>query len=357
MPSGEKQGSDVGKGDAGNQVVPFKPGAKTKGQGYHTWDHKRLSSSPFTFAWLRPQKGQPAPPPIGKDDPKLANWKPGQGMPEDEVFCRQDGLKAGCPGCLAFSTKGKKTGKKCSSNVLTVNGMPMPACPKKRFGPGRIKSKRDYLTGEDPPGWARSWYPVICDPAPSQRRQKRQKRQPTTNDKAFEASGDVLPTSAPAGEQQVQPSNVVLVSGPASLPASLLASGPAPKPAAKPAPQQPLQPLNVEPTVEQPQQQATGLDVLVQVMGESAQPSKPREPQQPSDKPAMVESVGDGNNIDIPDGFVTVFPLQDNFSNSTNDSWKSLGRFIDGVETHADTADTADAQAIPGMSLDDASDL
>ena len=63
------------------------------------------------------------------------------------------------------------------------------------------------------------------------------------------------------------------------------------QPAAKPAPQQPLQPLNVEPAVEQPQQQATGLDVLVQVMGESAQPSKPPETQQLSNKSALFESV------------------------------------------------------------------
>lgn len=155
-----------------------------------------------------------------------------------------------------------------------------------------------------------------------------------------------------AAKQRQQSSNVVLVSGPASLPAS----GPASLPASLPAPQQPLQPLHVEPTVEQPQQQASGLDVLLQVMGESAQ--RP-ETQQLSDKSALFESVDNAINNDIPDGFVAVIPLQDNSSKdnsskSSNGSWKSLGRFIDGIETHADTAD---AQAIPGMSLDDVSDL
>lgn len=219
--------SDVGKGDAGNQVVPFQPGAKTRAQGYKTWDHKRLSASPFNFSWIQPQKGQPAPPPIVQDDPKLANWKPSQGMPEDEVFCRQDGQRSGCPGCLAFSTKGKKTGKKCSSNVLTVNGMPVPACPKKKLGHKRIKSKREYLTGEDPEGWKTSWFPVMSHPALTcttacekspKKRQKKQKEPSVPK-----------PTPKPAPQQPLQPSDVTPAPDPAAEPAPDPASVPSPK--------------------------------------------------------------------------------------------------------------------------------
>lgn len=247
MASGKDQGSDVGKGDAGNQVVPFQPGAKTKAQGYKTWDHKRLSASPFNFSWIQPQKGQPAPPPIVQDDPKLANWKPSEGMPEDEVFCRQDGQRSGCPGCLAFSTKGKKTGKKCSSNVLTVNGMPVPACPKKKLGRKRIKSKREYLTGEDPEGWKTSWFPVMSHPA-------------LTCTTACEKSPKKRP------KRQNEPS--------------------VPKPAPKPAPQQPLQPLNVEATVEQQVQQSYGA-------------SAPEPVPEPAPEPALVSALEQSHASDI----------------------------------------------------------
>lgn len=263
-------------------------------------------------AQYRAQHGK-EPPEADKQDPEFDKWKqkrrPKKEVAVPELYCIEDGTLNLCRECFLHWLSQRKPGKGHNGGLF---------CCHKRHKEAKRRE-------EDRPAKRNKTH--VSKPTP----------EPASKPASEPASG---PASEPAVEQQVQPSNVV--------------------PASVSAPQQLLQPLNVEPTVQQPQQQATGLDVQVQVMGESAEPSKPPETQQPSDKPA--ESVGDGNNFDIPDGFVAVIRLQDNlsndnFSNSTNDSWKSFGRFIDGVETHADTADTADAQAIPGMSLDDASDL